>query len=94
VRPLLLGKCGNCHFHGNEQGGYRLDTVRLVARAGQSGGVLPLLVPGDPERSLLWRKLADRLPPVGAQMPLLGTPLDDRARQLVRQWILDGATAR
>lgn len=94
VRPLLFQKCVDCHFSGSSRGDYRLDTVRLASQAGVSGGVMPLIVPGDAEGSLLYRKLLDRVPPVGQQMPLRDTPLDDRARELVRAWIDQGATAR
>lgn len=94
VRPLLLAKCGGCHLNGNAQGDYRLDTVRLLRIAGESGGTWRLLMPGDPEGSLLYRKLAERPPPVGAQMPLGSTPLDEAARALVRRWIAEGAPPR
>jgi hypothetical protein len=48
-------------------------------------------VPGDPEGSLLYRMLVDRNPVYGHQMPLQKVPLDDRGKQLVRRWILEGA---
>ncbi|MGE3174061.1 MAG: c-type cytochrome domain-containing protein [Planctomycetota bacterium] len=94
VRPLLLQKCGACHMSGSREGGYSCDTVRQLARPGDSGFALPLLVPGDPEASLLYRKLVDRLPPVGQQMPLSGSLLDERGRDWIRRWIADGALAR
>jgi hypothetical protein len=94
VRPLLFGKCGECHFSGTSQGDYRLDTLLLANTPGQSHGVVPLIVPGDPDHSLLYRKLVDRRPPVGVQMPQQHTPLDARACAMVRQWIQDGATGR
>ena len=34
-----------------------------------------VLVPGDPDGSLFFRKIAERLPPVGEQMPLQQPPL-------------------
>ena len=52
------------------------------------------LVPGDPEGSLLYRKLVDRLPPIGAQMPLERVPLEPFAVELVRRWIAEGARDR
>lgn len=94
IRPLLRDKCGNCHFAGAAQGGYRADTVRLLATSGGENGPRPLLVPGDPEGSYLYRKLVDRAPAAGAQMPLQASMLDDRARAMVRAWIQAGATAR
>jgi hypothetical protein len=94
VRPLFFGKCGECHLSGTNQGDYRLDTLLLANTPGQSHGVVPLIVPGDPEHSLLYRKLVDRVPPIGVQMPQRRTPLDARACAMVRQWIQDGATGR
>jgi hypothetical protein len=94
VRPLFETKCGECHLHGAAQGSYRLDTLALLRTPGESGGVLPLLVPGDPEASLLWRKVVDRAPPIGGQMPLQRPPLDAKTKEIVRRWILDGAGGR
>ncbi|MBK8095771.1 MAG: hypothetical protein IPK26_01605 [Planctomycetes bacterium] len=91
VLPLFQQKCGECHLAGAAQGEYRLDTVALAATPGSSGGALPLLVPGDPEGSFLYRKLVDRQPAIGVQMPEARSPLDARGRELVRAWILQGA---
>jgi hypothetical protein len=93
ILPLFRANCAVCHMEGAELGRYRIDTPGLAARAGESG--FPnLIVPGDPERSLLYRKLVDRPPPVGEQMPQGRPPLGDGARSLVRQWILEGARDR
>jgi len=94
VRPLFWQKCGNCHMNGNALGGYRLDTVPLAKTAGDSGGLLELIRPGSPEDSLLYRKLVDRSPALGQQMPIQQTPLDAGAVEIVRRWILQGASAR
>ncbi len=94
VRPLLLGKCGECHCNGSNQGGYRCDTVDLLATPGGQNGERSLLVPGDAEASFFYRKLVDRLPASGAQMPLQRSLLDERARELVRRWIESGASRR
>ena len=94
VRPLLQQKCGECHLGGNRQGNYSLDTRRLVATPGDSGGAMPLLVPGSAAASLLWQKVTQRRPALGAAMPLQRPPLDGRALELLRQWIEAGATSR
>jgi hypothetical protein len=94
IQPLLRSKCAECHFDGARLGGYRLDTPELLRTPGESLGALPLVVPGDPERSLLYRKLVDRTPPIGVQMPQARPPLDDRGKALVRDWILQGARSR
>jgi hypothetical protein len=96
VRPLFVNKCFDCHLGGTAQGGYRLDTLALLATPGgqNAPAPTPMLVPGDANASFLYRKLVDRVPAVGAQMPFQLSLLDDRARAIVRQWIDAGATAR
>jgi hypothetical protein len=94
VLPLFRSACVGCHVDGAVLGGYRLDTPAMAARAGESGMVGRVIVPGDPEASLLYRKLVDRQPPVGQQMPLQRPPLDARGVELVRRWIAEGALDR
>jgi len=96
VRPLLVNKCFDCHLGGTSQGGYRIDTLALLATPGgqNSPAPTPMLVPGNADASFFYHKLVDRVPAVGAQMPFQRSLLDDRARANVRQWIDAGATAR
>jgi len=94
VRPLLFEQCGSCHFAGSPQSTYRLDTRRLVAIPATPPTGFPTLVPFDAGSSLLYRKLVDRIPPVGAQMPLDGTPMSAPQREIVRRWIDTGASSR
>lgn len=92
--PLFRSKCATCHLDGLRQGNYRLDTPAKAAQFGDSGGAFPLIVPGDPEASLLYRKLVDRRPPIGDQMPLMFPPVDAKAKQMVHRWIREGALDR
>ena len=94
LHPLLRIKCGGCHMDGALKGDYRLDSPTLAATPGDSGGFMDLVAPGDPEGSLLYRKVADRLPPIGVQMPQAQPPLDERGIETVRLWIVQGATRR
>lgn len=94
IAPLFRNTCTGCHVDGAARGNYRVDTAAAAARAGDSAWTGRIIVPGDPEASLLYRKLVDRRPPVGDQMPLQRPPLDDHARALVRRWILEGAVER
>jgi hypothetical protein len=94
VRPLLFEQCGTCHFAGSSRSTYRLDTRRLVAIPATPPSGFPTLVPFDAQSSLLYRKLVDRIPPVGAQMPLDGTPMSSVQREIVRRWIQAGASSR
>jgi hypothetical protein len=52
-----------------------------------------LVVPGDPEASLLFLKISESQPPVGETMPLFQPPLLNDEVELVRRWIEDGAQA-
>ena len=94
IRPLFEGACVQCHLSGARRGEYRLDTPTLLRQPGSENPGLPLVVPGDPEASYLYRKLVDRIPPAGDQMPLDTPPLAPHGKALVRQWILEGATSR
>ncbi len=94
VRPSLVAPCGACHMGGVAEGGYRLDTASQAMLAGDSMGHWPMVVPGSAEGSFLYRKLVDRLPAIGAQMPLGQPPLDPRSLEVVRRWIDEGASRR
>ena len=94
VRPMFMNLCVDCHLNGAVQGGYRLDTSTLLRQAGDSLTMLPFVVPFEPENSYLYRKLVDRRPVIGDQMPLALPPLSAHGVALVRQWILEGATSR
>ena len=94
IAPLFRQTCVGCHLDGVARGEYRLDTPTLARTPGESKGRFPLIVPGEPENSLLYRKLVDRRPPVGEQMPLQKPPLDGHGKELVRLWILQGAGSR
>src|SRR6218665_63311 len=52
VRPILAESCYKCHSteSGKSKASLRLDTRDSVVRGGESGVVL---VPGDPDKSLL-----------------------------------------
>src|SRR4051812_33785203 len=62
VRPILKAQCFACH--GDEEkpkGHLDLRLARLITRGGESG---PALVPGRPDKSLLWERIdADEMPP-------------------------------
>ncbi|MYA80166.1 MAG: DUF1549 domain-containing protein, partial [Acidobacteriia bacterium] len=52
VRPILANNCYPCHgpASGEGQAGLRLDSLAGMLKGGRSG---PVLVPGEPDRSLL-----------------------------------------
>ena len=87
VRPIFKEACFHCHGEGGErEGGLDPRLVRLMKEGGESG---PVLVPGAPDKSLLWEKLA------GNEMPKGEKKLSSERKALVRRWIEQGArTAR
>lgn len=71
--------------------GQAIDDLVNVPSALHEGWVL--VVPGDPEASLLYRKVADDPPPAGAVMPVFQPRLLDAELDLIRRWIEEGAEA-
>jgi mono/diheme cytochrome c family protein len=79
IGSLLAGRCGGCHGESGVQG-LNLTTYQ-GALAGSENG--PVIVPGDPEGSLLVQKQSAAEPHFGQ--------LSDEELELVIQWIGDGA---
>ncbi|MEQ1852653.1 MAG: DUF1549 domain-containing protein, partial [Chthoniobacteraceae bacterium] len=52
IRPLLVGRCYECHGEKKQKGGLRLDSRAGWQKGGDSGAVI---VPGNPEGSLLMK---------------------------------------
>lgn len=87
IRPLLLGRCLNCH---SDQGsrvraGLRLDTHTQLLIGGDTG---PAIVPGDPDASLLIQ--AVRYDDPGLEMPPRGRLTNDEIA-LLEEWVRRGA---
>jgi WD40 repeat protein len=84
ARAVLKSHCHRCHGQdGSVEGGlnYVLDRDKLVARH--------KVVPGDPEQSPLWRRVAaGKMPPPGEQ-PRPG----EADLAVLRRWIAGGAPA-
>ena len=59
IRPVLVSQCGKCHASTAEKlrGGLRLDSREGVRLGGDSG---PVIVPGNPDESLLIRAIRYR----------------------------------
>jgi hypothetical protein len=81
VGPLLTGKCLFCHAGERRKGGLDL-TRRVSALAGGEGGAA--VVPGQPDESLMFEKVA------AGEMPPRN-PLRPEQVTAVRQWIEAGA---
>lgn len=91
VRPILADRCFRCHGPDptTREAKLRLD-VRDDAVGPREGGAA--IVPGEPERSLLWLRVTahddDVMPPKKSGKP--GLSADERA--VVERWIRAGAT--
>ena len=87
---VLHAKCGACHgsaVNKPESDFGHVDDLARLARDGQ------LIVPGKPEESRLYRRLAiDRdMPPKGLAKKLGITPPTPEEISVVREWIAAGA---
>jgi len=75
---------------GFEQTGLDLSSYSGV-RAGGSNSLGTAVIPGSPCESILVQKISAG-PPFGARMPFNGPPfLDDERRQLIADWVAEGA---
>lgn len=87
IAPLLVASCQGCHLQTNQvRNGLSLDNfTRLL----QGGGAGPLLAPGEPENSLLIKKLRGMAD--GQRMPLNRPAWSDEQIELISTWIREGA---
>lgn len=84
VAPILAMRCHGCH---GEAGGFSTRTYASVMAGGNLGR---LVVPGDPEASLLLHFVDGRR---GEQrrMPMGGQPLTPAEIGVIKRWIAEGA---
>ncbi|MBA2544901.1 MAG: hypothetical protein H0V17_34985 [Deltaproteobacteria bacterium] len=92
VRPLMTrspGGCAACHL-GRITSGLDLSSYASMRRGGINTGT-KIIVSSVPCESILLQKLG-RTPPFGSRMPFNGPPyFSAEERQLVRDWIAEGA---
>jgi cytochrome c len=81
IQPVLTQDCVICH---GGAGGLFVDTYAGLMTGGSSGQVV---IPGDPEQSLVKRLEGTVTPRMPLDLPPLTTPEIDR----IKQWILEGA---
>jgi Protein of unknown function (DUF1553)/Protein of unknown function (DUF1549)/Planctomycete cytochrome C len=84
VQSLLTAKCQGCHNDRSSGGGLSLSTAAGMRKGGKRG---PAIVPGDPEKSVLYRLVSGGQP----AMPLQGQPLSASQVEDIRKWIEQGA---
>ena len=87
VAPILADQCVECHRAGKAKGGYRLDTVELMLKAGDSEA--SPVVPGKPGESELLKLLVTT--EEDDRMPKKADPLPEQQVALIRDWIAGGA---
>lgn len=83
VKPLLVARCLDCHSGEKPSGGLDLTTPEGLARGSESGEVV---VPGDPEASLLL-EVVDQ----GIMPPKKADRLAPGEVRLLESWVKEGA---
>ena len=78
IGPLLQSRCGSCHG-ASGIAGLDLTTYQSTMESGESG---PVIIPGDPEGSLLVQKQTGEQPHFGQ--------LNPQELELVKEWIEAG----
>lgn len=87
VMPILEKTCVECHGPDKVKARLRMDSVAGLQKGGKSG---PLLKPGDPENSLILRRVLGL--DGDDQMPLDKDPLTETQIDTLRRWIAAGAS--
>ncbi|HMO65709.1 MAG TPA: DUF1592 domain-containing protein, partial [Verrucomicrobiota bacterium] len=80
--PLLSRHCLECHDSAIRKGRLDLSTRHAALAGGRDG---PVIVPGDPAKSVLWTSVESD------EMPEDRPPLSAREKAVLRQWIEGGA---
>jgi hypothetical protein len=85
VAAIFRARCVKCHGPSKDSGGLRLDSYDAVMRGGERG---PVVVPGNPDASLLLQKVRRRdQPPMPPQKPISALEVGT-----IRAWIKSGAS--
>ncbi len=87
IRPILKAHCFDCHGEGEKlNGGLDLRLQRLMLKGGDDG---PVIVPGKPHKSLVYKLIQS------GEMPKREQKLTREQVGLIKEWIASGAkTAR
>ncbi|MBL8854751.1 MAG: PSD1 domain-containing protein [Planctomycetaceae bacterium] len=91
ILPILSDHCFNCHGmdEGTRAGGLRLDQREAALVGGDSG--VPAVSPGAVAHSEILTRIASDDPGLMMPPPDAQRPLNDQQRELLRQWIAEGA---
>lgn len=89
VQPIFKANCYRCHAGFNHRGGLSLATRAGILKGGHDG---PVIIPGDPAKSLLVRLIRHEGPPKDPMpMPPKLPKISDADIATVEQWIKAGA---
>ena len=86
VRPVLSQNCFECHGSQKQESGIRLDHINFINQVGDFG---PILIPGKPEESNLYKAVAHKSEDL--MMPYEKEKLQQYEIDALYQWITDGA---
>lgn len=91
VQPILSRHCFHCHGPDaeNRQAGIRLDSQEGVLAETKRG---PIVKPGSPEQSLLWKRVAHAKPALRMPPPHAHKDLTDEQKKTLAAWITEGAS--
>ncbi len=89
VKPIFDANCARCHGGINHRGALNMDTRAGLLKGGVDGAVL---IPGDPDHSLLIRLIRHQGPADDPMdMPPKKPKLSDADIETVAQWVRGGA---
>src|SRR3954471_7102940 len=83
VAPILRTNCTGCHGESVKMKELNLSTEQSVLKGSESG---PVVVPGKPEESLLYKKVRD------GSMPMGKPRLSDQQIETILSWIKGDTT--
>lgn len=89
ILPILLLRCATCHGRQRQEGGLDVRSLASLLKGGKSG---PAIVPGQPDASLLVRRIhAGEMPPKKQLASASVKPVESGELEKLRQWIAQGA---
>jgi hypothetical protein len=98
VQPIFNARCSQCHQNGQTSGSLDLSVgsayLDLTIPSSGCNTAIMLVQPGDPQNSMLWRKLANAPDKCGDPMPrnTAGLKSVNLAEfETIERWISEGA---
>jgi hypothetical protein len=86
IVPILSQKCYQCHGQNLQMSNLDLRTREAMLKGGAHG---PVIVPGNAEASILYKRLTGQEKPAMPMAPM--TPLTAEELAIVKEWINNGA---